>query len=1190
MSCVHLRRNLLWLCVVWAIAFAPCVDVCAQEESPHEGIEGLNGSAYFDFAFRDTPNIVASGHIEGALAQTEADADEDGAEADPAEGEGLSGERLNEDEEPRGERLNEDEDPRGERLNEDEEPRGERLNEDEEPRGERSEKMARAPSRGRRFRVSDLALNCTNDFCQSREDVDALLRATGLTLGHETTRADLAISVERLRKTGFFSKIVQELQFDGSRVAVTYHAEPHTFVRRVEIDNSGALYPSEIKKKMMLRVGGALYPRTALLKGKNPDAMEKSELIAMALEDQADSLRRLYVKEGYFDAEVDIRVEDVAPNIVDLHVDVSNAEGYVLGKIYVRGHTVRSYSEIESLFRSYFNYFGYVKKTDIEDAVQEFVSSYRASGYYQARLDYVSRRVRENRSIDIFLDLHEGDKWIVEFDGNDSLNAKELLRSLTFQSSGYVDQGELEASIEAIKATYVSAGYYYVDVSGEILRHGAGEAHSILFRIDEGQRVEIGQIEFDGASVFSRSELLDEISSHEYSAIGSGAYPQRAMIADDAAKIVDAYRKRGYLNADVVGWNLAVTDQPGRLKLTFVIHEGEVSRFSHRLLRYTDRESYDEFDVLIDKPEDDVFSDYTFRAERAAITKQIRLRGHATVSSQATCTSYTSDGAVASESTCDVAEFPASCMPDDIESLCQIVETRSGPMEVCKRHYDTEYGIEGGPECKPTNGITGTLVDVAYDVTLGPRFVFGDTFIHGNIVTRDWVVGQDIPFRSGEIFDINRLIDARGLLRRRAIYRTASLNAIGVDDGLVQSSESGDSTSLGERAVPLIVNIEEGDRRWFDFAIGVSLTGGDWIFAGEMEYVEANLLGTGWELRFLIMPEARFFNASNEFVFTQKFNQNFFTLLTLSIPIVPSQGINLVSQLFYDLRYILETNKEEYGWLLELQWNVSKALFTALAFELESSNTSSFGVDVSDSLSDYDVCYPVTFFMDCPFASSKQDFTVSLTPRVSFDGRDSPIVPKNGIYTEAKVKLAYSNANGFYAMPELRVSYLATFLKYFTTAFNLRWGLSFHKSGASIPLIDRYFLGGLNVRGYENDALGPRLYDPNKPSIATNEAAGGETMFNFTAELRYPIWDTIGLYGAIFVDMGSLTQSQPTDGSARDYFRELFVEEMRYTAGLGLRLQFSESIPPIVVDYGFIINRRRGDPVGNFSLNIGYSF
>ena len=72
--------------------------------------------------------------------------------------------------------------------------------------------------------------------------------------------------------------------------------------------------------------------------------------------------------------------------------------------------------------------------------------------------------------------------------------------------------------------------------------------------------------------------------------------------------------------------------------------------------------------------------------------------------------------------------------------------------------------------------------------------------------------------------------------------------------------------------------------------------------------------------------------------------------------------------------------------------------------------------------------------------------------------------------------------------------------------------------------------------------------------------------------------------------MGALTQSLPTDGTARDYFRELFVEEMRYTAGLGLRWQFSESIPPIVVDYGFIINRRRGDPVGNFSLNIGYSF
>ena len=96
-SGVHLRRNIMWLCVVWAIWLMPCAQTHAQAESPHEGIEGLNGSAYFDFAFRDTPNIVASGHIEGALAQAESELDGDSTDDGQSSGTGLMGEKSVDD-------------------------------------------------------------------------------------------------------------------------------------------------------------------------------------------------------------------------------------------------------------------------------------------------------------------------------------------------------------------------------------------------------------------------------------------------------------------------------------------------------------------------------------------------------------------------------------------------------------------------------------------------------------------------------------------------------------------------------------------------------------------------------------------------------------------------------------------------------------------------------------------------------------------------------------------------------------------------------------------------------------------------------------------------------------------------------------------------------------------------------------
>lgn len=1110
---------------------------CARDAYGEDA--GLGGDTYFDFAFRDSAGILFRGTAGGGEVLAQDDAD-DAEEPENQAGQGLS----------------------------------------------QPSTPSVAPDA--LFRVADLQLTCDTARCDNRAFVEALLKVTGLELGHQVTGADLGLAIERLRKTGYFSNIHQTLSFSGERVSVSFDAVVHTTIRKVIVDSHGSLYESEVKKRMILRPGGVLYPRTAMLRGQDVDEIPKEKLMKMALEDQEKSLARVYVKEGYFDAKVKIEPVEVEPNLVDLHVQVTDADSYVLGKVYVRGHKVKTYAEIEDTFRSGFSIFGGVTKAEIEDAVTAVLHEYRSAGYYQTKIDFVSRLVPESKSVDVFLDITEAYHWDVEIEGNESLSTKELMGALTFESSGFVDNGEVAASATAIQQTYVSAGYYWAQVTGEM--HWVGEqTHVITFKVKEGERAEIGEIVFSGATSLSRDELMGVISSKEYSAFGSGAYPQRSMIADDAAKIVDAYRERGYLSADVPLWTLAQIGQSSRYRLTFVVHEGEQSHFAHRQIRYKDRETFDKFDVLIDKPESNVFSDNTFRTERASITKQLRTRGHATVSDRVRCTSYKSDGSVASEETCEIAEFPTSCFPDEVEDLCELVETREGRVEKCRRHFDTEYGLSSEAPCEAKAGITGTEVDVEYDVTLGPKYSFGDVFVHGNVNTRLWVVEQDIPFESGETFDFNKVIDARSLLRRRTIYKSATLNAIGIDDGLAPSMVNGDSTSSTARDVPLVVNLEEGERRWFDFALGIQYTGGDWVMTGEMEYVEANLLGTGWDLRLLVMPEARLFSNNTEFVFTQKFNQNFFTLLSLAIPVIPASGFNIVTQLFYDLRYIPDTNKEQYGWLVELQWNVSKAWFTALAFELEFSRT---GSEVSDgnNLDAYHACYPVSFFMTCPFSRDSEMLTVSLTPRMHYDGRDNPLTPKYGFYAEGKIKLAYSNAVGFYVKPEARASYVYTFLQYFTLAFNLRLGFSFLAADQRLPLIDRFFLGGLNMRGYDNEALGPRLVNDFVPSIATKEAGGGEALFNFTAELRFPIWESIGLYGALFTDMGSLTRYQAPYYGGAEFARELFVEQMRYTAGLGLRWLISEAIPPIVIDYGFILNRRRGDPVGGFSLNVGYTF
>jgi len=91
--------------------------------------------------------------------------------------------------------------------------------------------------------------------------------------------------------------------------------------------------------------------------------------------------------------------------------------------------------------------------------------------------------------------------------------------------------------------------------------------------------------------------------------------------------------------------------------------------------------------------------------------------------------------------------------------------------------------------------------------------------------------------------------------------------------------------------------------------------------------------------------------------------------------------------------------------------------------------------------------------------------------------------------------------------------------------------------------------------------------------------------------LRFPILKDIGIYGVLFWDVGSLLVNQfLTYPSASLFFEDLFINEMRHTAGIGLRWLIAENLPPIVFDYGIILNRRIGEPFGGLHINVGYTF
>ncbi|MCX8068983.1 MAG: outer membrane protein assembly factor, partial [Thermodesulfovibrionales bacterium] len=135
-------------------------------------------------------------------------------------------------------------------------------------------------------------------------------------------------------------------------------------------------------------------------------------------------------------------------------------------------------------------------------------------------------------------------------------------------------------------------------------------------------------------------------------------------------------------------------------------------------------------------------------------------------------------------------------------------------------------------------------------------------------------------------------------------------------------------------------------------------------------------------------------------------------------------------------------------------------------------------------------------------------------------------------------------------------------------ATSLRGGIArgFRKT-QELPLVERFFLGGrTTVRGYEQDGLGPKGSDGNP--------TGGNLFAMGNLELRSDIGKGIGLVN--FLDFGNVWQR--TDK----------LSGIKYTTGVGLR--YNTPVGPLRVDYGFKLNRDKGDSKGALHFSLGHAF
>jgi len=160
------------------------------------------------------------------------------------------------------------------------------------------------------------------------------------------------------------------------------------------------------------------------------------------------------------------------------------------------------------------------------------------------------------------------------FSGNSAVRRSDLSDVISTKTSSFHNPVKIRADVEAIKNKYTEKGF--PDATVTVTETPSGDSSvNITFVINEGNKITIKSIDFQGNTKFSNSALRGQLSLKAKTLLKDGAFQEAKLLADIEA-INKYYQDRGYIDASVKDVTRTYdTDEKGtHMTLTFLIEEG----------------------------------------------------------------------------------------------------------------------------------------------------------------------------------------------------------------------------------------------------------------------------------------------------------------------------------------------------------------------------------------------------------------------------------------------------------------------------------------------------------------------------------------------------------------------------------------------------------------------------------------
>lgn len=165
----------------------------------------------------------------------------------------------------------------------------------------------------------------------------------------------------------------------------------------------------------------------------------------------------------------------------------------------------------------------------------------------------------------------------VVFENNKKLKDEMLIQGIESKPRTYYSEAAVQQDIQRLREFYARSGRSAVDITARTVPVGSNSV-DLVFTVDEGSKIGVEEIQFQGNNAFSAWRLKRQMATVESGWLGwlrsTDTYdPDR--IAADSEALRRFYVNRGYPDFRVVSTNVTLNGDQSAYIITFVVDEGE---------------------------------------------------------------------------------------------------------------------------------------------------------------------------------------------------------------------------------------------------------------------------------------------------------------------------------------------------------------------------------------------------------------------------------------------------------------------------------------------------------------------------------------------------------------------------------------------------------------------------------------